>query len=160
MAKRGPKPVVTDEKKKQFILMLSVGLPKSDAYTALQIDRMSFTRAAKSDPKFAQDIEAAKANGKAALFRKIASAREWTAARYLLEVVHRVYPEKPDTYTKEEVMNLGLRLTQLAMSFISPDRWDDYRESAVAVLGDTETMKNMRTKKADAKQPPAGGSPA
>jgi hypothetical protein len=85
MAKRGPKPKITEAVKLQIYAILTTGGSLDDAAGYLEIDTSTIHRAKKSDTKFATGVKKAVRTGKLKLIQKVGKSASWQAAAWMLE---------------------------------------------------------------------------
>jgi hypothetical protein len=86
VAKRGPKPKLTQPAKKEILLALEVGLSLADTLLATGVSHRTFKRGCKDDAKFARGVKAAAAQGKLCCLKAIRlGVPNWQARAWFLE---------------------------------------------------------------------------
>lgn len=106
MAKRGPKPKVTDEVKKQIYAILAIGGSVDDAAGYLGIDVSTIYRATKEDDKFAKGVVRSMKSGKLKLIEKMGKATAWQAAAWMLERKYGAEFGRKDTVENQHTVTL------------------------------------------------------
>jgi len=117
MARRGRRPVLTDEKKRDIVAILAVGCSRVAAAAYVGCTARTIRNTASRDPEFALQLRAAEGRQELTYLKQIHEAAKkpqyWRAAAWFLE--HRLpdlyAARKPDSVSRQQTIDL---LTEFA----------------------------------------------
>lgn len=139
--KPGRPPKLTEGDKNELINALSFGESLMAACRGLNISRAAVNHARVRDKEFGTRVKKAKFLGKMRCLSFIRSADSWQSKAWIAERVHGMYAERPDTFTKEQVIDIGIRMTQVAMRHVPQESWQLYQDEVAIILGDIANHK-------------------
>jgi hypothetical protein len=128
MARRGRKPVLDEGKKREIVAILSVGSSRRTAARYVGCAVATIRNTAARDPRFARDLQRAKAGIEIRYLGKIREAADkdkyWRAAAWALE---RLNPEdfvlrRPDVFTMSQVTHLLSQAAEIVVQEVPDPR--------------------------------------
>ncbi len=136
-SKPGPKPFLTEARKKEVCAILAIGGTRETAAQYVGCSTETIRRAALSDPAFAEELRKAEFGVETLLLKCIQNAtQEVSLGGAAAWEPERLYPERygrrdPHTITREQLTEL---LRQLAAELARDDPADERRQQLLARL--------------------------
>jgi hypothetical protein len=152
MAKRGPKPALTAQKKTELLAIVGVGISQTEAAKTVGVDQATIRRTCKADAEFATAYMAARSRGKIRLLGSMYAAAQgsgdkggdWRAAGWLLE---RMHPDEfgrrhPAAYTRDQILALCMEIADIIRQFVPREQQSEVKTRMQQVIASMEAKHN------------------